>query len=71
MANAGGKSPKRSEGPSTDGKKEKGKIKEEAVIEENPDVDDPRLYSPLQEPDRPDPGERKSEEEKDSGDSQD
>jgi len=28
---------------------------EKAKIEANPDLEDPRLYSPLQEPDRPDP----------------
>ena len=34
-----------------------------AEIEANPDIEDPRLYSPLQEPDRPDPSERKKEQE--------
>jgi len=28
---------------------------EKTKIEANPDLEDPRLYSPLQEPDRPDP----------------
>jgi len=32
-----------------------------AEIERNPDLEDPRLYSPLQEPDRPHPSERTSE----------
>ena len=33
-----------------------------AKIEGNPDLEDPRLYSPLQEPDRPDPSLRTHEE---------
>ena len=37
---------------------EKQKKKKQAEIEENPDLEDPRLYSPLQEPDRPAPEER-------------
>lgn len=70
MMDADGKSQEKSEnqinkGTSTEEKNEKGKIEEEAVVEENPDVDDPRLYSPLQEPDRPDPGERKAEDSQD------
>jgi hypothetical protein len=56
---------------SSEEEKGKEKIKEEGVVKENPDVDDPRLYSPLQEPGRPDPIERTSEEKKDSEDSQD
>ena len=51
--------------------KEKKKIEQEGVTEKNPDVEDPRLYSPLQEPDRPAPSERTSEEKKDSEDSPD
>ncbi|MFC1866372.1 hypothetical protein ACFLYB_06655 [Chloroflexota bacterium] len=31
-------------------------------IEKNPDIEDPRLYSPLQEPDIPHPSERIAEE---------
>ena len=34
------------------------KKRKQAEIEENPDLEDPRLYSPLQEPDRPAPEER-------------
>ena len=37
---------------------EKLKKKKQAEIEENPDLEDPRLYSSLQEPDRPAPEER-------------
>jgi hypothetical protein len=37
---------------------ERQKKKKQAEIEENPDLEDPRLYSPLQEPDRPAPQER-------------
>ena len=50
------------------GKKEKPAEEEKlgkeeiAKIEENPDLEDPRLYSPLQEPDRPDPSLRTHEE---------
>ena len=40
------------------------KKKKQAEIEQNPDLEDPRLYSPLQEPDRPAPQER-SQDEKD------
>jgi hypothetical protein len=42
---------------------EKQKKKKQAEIEENPDLEDPRLYSPLQEPDRPAPEEREQDEE--------
>jgi len=42
---------------------EKQKKKKQAEIEENPDLEDPRLYSPLQEPDRPAPQERSQDEE--------
>jgi hypothetical protein len=42
---------------------EKLKKKKQAEIEENPDLEDPRLYSPLQEPDRPAPEERIQNEE--------
>ena len=54
------------------GKKEKPieeeKLSEEEIaeIEENPDLEDPRLYSPLQEPDRPDPSLRTHEEHQES-----
>jgi len=47
------------------------KIEEEGVAEKNPDIEDPRLYSPLQEPDRPAPSERTSEEKKEPEDSSD
>ncbi|MFW6126181.1 MAG: hypothetical protein ACOC58_03665 [Chloroflexota bacterium] len=33
-----------------------------AVIDQNPDLEDPRLYSPLQEPDRPSRNSRRAEE---------
>jgi len=36
--------------------------KKKTQIEENPDLEDPRLYSPLQEPDRPAPQERSQDE---------
>lgn len=39
------------------------KSKKQSEIDENPDLEDPRLYSPLQEPDRPNPTERIHEEE--------
>jgi len=42
---------------------EKQEKKKQAEIEENPDLEDPRLYSPLQEPDRPAPKERTRDEE--------
>ncbi len=42
--------------------KQKTKSVEETFVESDPDVEDPRLYSPIQEPDRPDPTERASEE---------
>ena len=42
---------------------EKQKKKKQTEIEENPDLEDPRLYSPLQEPDRPAPKERTRDEE--------
>jgi len=42
---------------------EKQEKKKRAEIEENPDLEDPRLYSPLQEPDRPAPKERTRDEE--------
>jgi len=42
---------------------EKQEKKKQAEIEENPDLEDPRLYSPLQEPDRPAPKERNRDEE--------
>ncbi len=34
----------------------------EEAVEKNPDVEDPRLFSPLQEPDRPGTEERASDE---------
>jgi hypothetical protein len=37
------------------------KKKKQLEIDENPDLEDPRLYSPIQEPDRPDPSERTHE----------
>jgi len=43
-------------------KEEKLSKEEIAEIEENPDLEDPRLYSPLQEPDRPKPSLRTREE---------
>jgi hypothetical protein len=43
------------------------KRKKQSEIDENPDLEDPRLYSPLQEPDRPSPSERVHEEEDESG----
>ncbi|MBN1227104.1 MAG: hypothetical protein JXA79_08930 [Deltaproteobacteria bacterium] len=42
---------------------EREKSKKQSEIDENPDLEDPRLYSPLQEPDRPNPTERIHEEE--------
>ena len=44
-------------------------IKKKEIIEKNPDVEDPRLVSPLQEPDRPAPRERINKESEDSGSS--
>lgn len=35
---------------------------EEEDLDKNPDIEDPRLYSPLQEPDRPAPCERVADE---------
>ena len=49
----------------------KKKPEELEVIEKNPDIEDPRLFSPLQEPDRPAPTERSSEEKKNPEDSKD
>ena len=46
----------------TESEQEKERKKKQSEIEENPDLEDPRLYSPLQEPDRPDPTERTHEE---------
>lgn len=40
------------------GKGKKPLKKKKAEWEENPDLQDPRLFSPLQEPDRPGPHER-------------
>ena len=51
--------------PNKEEEEKKKKIEEEGSADNNPDLEDPRLYSPLQEPDRPDPSERTSE---DSGD---
>jgi hypothetical protein len=61
--------------------KEKEKVEEkisteEKDIDKNPDIEDPRLYSPLQEPDRPAPSERATDEDEgieatESGDSKD
>ena len=42
----------------TESEREKERKKKQSEIDENPDLEDPRLYSPLQEPDRPDPTER-------------
>lgn len=41
-------------------------IEAEKPVEKNPDIEDPRLFSPLQEPDRPDSQERCSEEKENS-----
>jgi len=46
-------------------------VEAEEGIDKNPDVEDPRLFSPLQEPDRPAPDERTSEQTKDSKSSSD
>lgn len=46
--------------------KKKKAIEAEEAIEKNPDVEDPRLFSPLQEPDRPASNERCPEETPDS-----
>ena len=48
----------------SDEEKEKNKCVEETFDVNDPDVEDPRLYSPIQEPDRPDPVERACEENK-------
>ena len=46
--------------------KKKKAIEAEEAIKKNPDVEDPRLFSSLQEPDRPASHERYSEEKTDS-----
>ena len=60
---AGGTSTKEDE------RRKKEKLEEE--VELDPDAEDPRLYSSLQEPDRPAPELRTSEEESDSDDDKD
>jgi hypothetical protein len=53
--------------PAEDEGKGKNKIEfDEEAIRENPDLEDPRLFSPLQEPSAPAPHERITEEESDS-----
>ena len=54
-----------------DEEKEKKQFEGEGFAEKNPDVEDPRLYSSLQEPDRPAPSERATEEKEGSKDSPD
>jgi len=49
----------------------KKKPEEVGVADKNPDMEDPRLFSPLQEPDRPAPEERSPEEKKNPEDSTD
>ena len=53
------KKPAKEEKPAGEEKLSEEKI---AEIEKNPDLEDPRLYSPLQEPDRPNPSLRTHEE---------
>jgi hypothetical protein len=54
--------------PSEEGK-EKSRCVEDPFHVNDPDAEDPRLYSPIQEPDRPDPVERACEENKESDNS--